>query len=929
MSLNRPSSRSRPARSRAIPLAALVALACVRQQPDDPNNPEPPSTEADLLALLNDGDLTAVLKSAQMGIDGGPPDVRPADASPIDGPRGGGGTGGFGGMGTGGFAGGFGGSGGTFPIPRDAGPPVPFCPRGGGFAGAGGGFGFDAGGGPTNAFCPPLARWEMDDCNMGRTELRDQSGNGFTAYRSVGVVCVPGIEGSAVALPNPRDIVFVPDQPAFSLAGGVTVAAFVNPFETTGVRSLIRKRDGKTSSFVLLVNNRRFQFVISRTGASPVTVSAPAELDKFSHVAASYDNQDLRLFVDGQQVAVTRAPGVILGGEGPVLVGNDADGRKFEGTVDRVIFDTKALAPQLIAAETCVRNTPTLRITPAVGPPTPPETPVIFNVELTNTNGPTCLPEQFFLNQDFFTEQLQIQPSFTQVTVSSGQTARVPVTVTASSEAEAGEHVFGFSAFRSMGIQRTPVRAQATFVVSDLGCRVRTPRELFIRDVSVVDDPVRTGFGAPADDPRRGVWTFKHLIEQMAPTPADAPRMVEQMFRSFTTPQTVNGFTISTREGMLPTVLDPWPRTTDGALDLARAPLRLLGIVNRIDLRTMARGPHAGEGRFVFGVQGPPEDFAPEGFPLEFTVILEYKLPATTEAEIQKWADDWHALGSLPFPSEQYNAALQELTSRFTRRGAAPDRPNGSSLGQLRTNEIALSSVWQLREFTISPTTGLFQPDTIKLTPDQRFDGSPTLGEFINQNEMALITQTHDVPLQFVGAPFLGGAVFNNLTGWFAPGVRNNEARHGFSVNTCNGCHSSQETGVGFLQVGNRFRGEEAFLSGFLTGTTVSDPGSGQLRTFNDLGRRNRDLRLLVCPPGTVPPLPPTPPPMMGPPRPPMGPRDAGVAPVGGAGGTGGATGGGAANRAAATPAPLAPGQMVPPPVWPETTLREGIKRVH
>jgi len=45
------------------------------------------------------------------------------------------------------------------------------------------------------------------------------------------------------------------------------------------------------------------------------------------------------------------------------------------------------------------------------------------------------------------------------------------------------------------------------------------------------------------------------------------------------------------------------PRTPDGKLDLHRAPMQLLAIVNRFDLN-LTEG-NAGEGRFVFGVLGP------------------------------------------------------------------------------------------------------------------------------------------------------------------------------------------------------------------------------------------------------------------------------------------------------------------------------------
>ena len=49
--------------------------------------------------------------------------------------------------------------------------------------------------------------------------------------------------------------------------------------------------------------------------------------------------------------------------------------------------------------------------------------------------------------------------------------------------------------------------------------------------------------------------------------------------------------------------------------------------------------------------------------------------------------------------------------------------------------------------------------------------------------------------------------------------------------------------------VNPRSVGSEATLSPFLTGTTVFDQFSGQVRTLNDLGRRQADLTSVVCAP--------------------------------------------------------------------------------
>ena len=228
-------------------------------------------------------------------------------------------------------------------------------------------------------------------------------------------------------------------------------------------------------------------------------------------------------------------------------------------------------------------------------------------------------------------------------------------------------------------------------------------------------------------------------------------------------------------------------------------------------------------------------------------MILEYKLPATTDPDVLGWAQAFHGLGGLSF-GEEYNAVLQNVTEAFVSRGARPGHINDSALSVVRTNEIAFGDDirWQMREFVLSPVTGTLVPTTIKLTPDLGFNNTDTLGEFINANEASIIAETHTVPDQFLGQNFAAGAIFNDLILWFAPGLNSSQSRRPFALNTCNGCHS-QETGTGFLQISTRLPGQESFLSQFLTGITISDPFSGQPRTFNDLGRRKADLTAVVC----------------------------------------------------------------------------------
>jgi hypothetical protein len=322
--------------------------------------------------------------------------------------------------------------------------------------------------------------------------------------------------------------------------------------------------------------------------------------------------------------------------------------------------------------------------------------------------------------------------------------------------------------------------------------------------------------------------------------------MTLQLFKHWLTDQSVNGFTVSARPAVQQRLLDIWPKTASGELDLDQSPLTLQAIVNRIDTRNLAEGS-AGEGRFVFGVNGDI-NFQ------QFTVIVEYNLVAKTQQDVTDWANRWHALSSHPFPSEEYNAALEAVTRRFTDHNMSPGSINGSALVELRTNEIALSpdGRWELRAFVLSPSG--FDETTVKETPDLGFNGSATLANFVNQNADAIIAEVpganaHTVPNQFAGAPFMAGSIFNDQIEWNAPGISNPEARFHASMNTCNGCHGPETGTFNFLMVTPRFPGSEAQLSPFLTGTTAFDNFTGQSRTLNDLQRRKADLTALVCTP--------------------------------------------------------------------------------
>jgi len=378
------------------------------------------------------------------------------------------------------------------------------------------------------------------------------------------------------------------------------------------------------------------------------------------------------------------------------------------------------------------------------------------------------------------------------------------------------------------------------------GTVIDAKRELWITSVSVVDDP-----RARANGP----WSFGGLMTAMAPSPATAGQFTKDWLATFRSTAPVNTFAMDDRNKLDKAILRGWMKR-DGATDfatwtpnLANAPFRLLGIVYRPDLVRFDSSNNivsAGEGRLVFeALSGLPED--PKSKSLRFTVIFEYRLIGTSEAEVKAWADQFHALGAIPF-GQPYNTALQQITDKFSGRGGDPSRPNGSSLNQLRTNELALGKVWQLREFQLAAGGGL-APTTVRQTPDLTADHT-ALSNWLNANAVAVKAQTHDVPLSWEEKPLLTGRsdVKKNRPNfkWPMMTIAEEDTRHFFSLNTCNGCHNG-ETGnqrhlfsFPFRHVGSRKIGKEAKLSGFLTGATVKI--SGVQRPFNDLAARTQAM---------------------------------------------------------------------------------------
>lgn len=288
------------------------------------------------------------------------------------------------------------------------------------------------------------------------------------------------------------------------------------------------------------------------------------------------------------------------------------------------------------------------------------------------------------------------------------------------------------------------------------------------------------------------------------------PKQVEDFMRAWVTQWTVEFRTASgdlaAPRPQFMNVIDQWKnasaaRGIDG-LDLRLAPFRLMGITNRFDLRNPLVPGDAGEARMVYAMTDTPSDRPQdEGTNVKpFSLIFEYKVSALNDNEVPRWLNLWHELGSLPCTQadcRQYVQKLASITRMFTKKEGNIIR---SSLGQLRTNEIAFGNPWELREFNVTnagANSRLVQVDT-KRTPQQSVNDSNQLAQFVNGISLQnLIQNNYEIP---TGMRSAKAQVLGSNPEWKVA-VDSEKARV-FNLNTCNGCHSGDEKVIdGFYHI--------------------------------------------------------------------------------------------------------------------------------
>lgn len=428
-------------------------------------------------------------------------------------------------------------------------------------------------------------------------------------------------------------------------------------------------------------------------------------------------------------------------------------------------------------------------------------------------------------------------------------------------------------------------------------------KSLMITDTSVVEDKTRTydPCRSPKGNPN-GVWSFGHLITNMANqpltgvTPKDfLTNWVDRfLFAAHVHPG--SGDATTDRIAAKTRLVKAWMRNSGIApppgalpanwatmpLKIEEFPVRLLAIVNRLDLRGNAGYgaiSNAGEGRLVFCFVDSNNNCSNGNNGRgTMTFIFEYGIPINDCTALNKYATNWWNLRNVPFGAT-FNSKLEAITKVFTKANANAGKPNKSALNHLRTDEFIMNP-WVIRDFEIDGTSKrlkIIHPSKEPMDDANGFTPSVTLPNPVKQ--VALVTFVNSLP--FATNPNPRYSIPNALAGMHAPmnvppsvryhwrGTANSPMdslnRREFSLNTCSGCHKG-ETFNTFTHVRPRSINSRALISGFMSGLGaddnsadidtdpmgfffVNDPGPASglsPKQFNEALRRAQDLEKLV-----------------------------------------------------------------------------------
>lgn len=198
----------------------------------------------------------------------------------------------------------------------------------------------------------------------GGTQVLDSSGlatpNNGTMNAGVSRVAGRSAQaGNAAQFNGTSGMITVPDAASLDMVTTITISAWVRPTTGGNWRSLLVKERGTSFlSYALYTNdptlNRPAAFYFVGAADRSVTGTATLPLNTWTHVATTYGDGFMRLYINGVQVAQVARTGTMTASTNALRIGGNTvftGGEFFAGAVDDVRIYNRVLSAAEIQAD--------------------------------------------------------------------------------------------------------------------------------------------------------------------------------------------------------------------------------------------------------------------------------------------------------------------------------------------------------------------------------------------------------------------------------------------------------------------------------------------------------------------------------------------------------------------------------------------------
>ncbi len=202
-----------------------------------------------------------------------------------------------------------------------------------------------------NAELAGLLGWWKFDETEGRTAA-DSSGNNHNGTLVGNAKWTQGKIGGAVDLDGKSAFVQIADKSAFNIAGQITIACWANLRSVPTEYSALVTKGDNSWRLSTIPGQRKFHASVNDWQRLMVDGSTEVTANEWHHVAMVYNNEEVRIYVDGRLDAAKVWKDGIAVNDFDVLIGENAErkGRFFDGLIDDVRIYNYALKESDIMA---------------------------------------------------------------------------------------------------------------------------------------------------------------------------------------------------------------------------------------------------------------------------------------------------------------------------------------------------------------------------------------------------------------------------------------------------------------------------------------------------------------------------------------------------------------------------------------------------